>query len=210
MKITLTFDPTDPADVQAAQSYLGSPAPQAGPVTDPHPTPVTAPAAPVAAIAAQHDLTDLDDNGHPWDSRIHQRAKGKTAKNIWKVIKAPKLDAALRDQVLAELTATYPVTGDTATPPPPPGAATPPPPPGAVLTPGHQAVVDKVALILAQMPSPTEGSFEHYQLEQTETLPALGELMNKWDCPTIDHVGDLDPTLIESLQQALDYVWPTQ
>lgn len=205
MKITLTFDPNDATDVQAAQAYLGSPEPVAA---APAASVTQALAAPVTALTKPHDTNDLDGNGHPHDARIHQKAKGKTAKNIWKVQK--KLDPALVDQVLAELTTTYPLAGVVTTPPPPPGAATPPPPPGAVLTPGHQAVVDKVALILAQQPAAKEGAFAHYNLEQTELGPALGEVLLLWECATVDEVADLDSGVIESLQQALDYIWPTQ
>lgn len=66
-----------------------------------------APTAPQAQVTPQQvKEAELDNEGMPWDERIHAGTKTKTAKGIW--TKRKGVDDATRDAVVAELRQQYP------------------------------------------------------------------------------------------------------
>ena len=224
MQIQIIFDPDNPDDTAKAVAFMNTQAYLTGAaaaVAIPAPVAAVAavapaPSAPVA-VTPQHDLTDLDANGHPHDERIHQKAKGKTAKNVWKVTKG--LDKGLLEQVKAELSAAYPLATAPASPaatPPAAPAVTPPVAPAPTqaaptLVPAHQEIVDKIQAIIEQHPVPTVGAHEHWSMDASLDLgPSIGECMLKFKCANVDEVGDLTPVEMDSLLAGLNYIWPTQ
>ena len=228
MKVTVQFEASTPDELLRLNAFAASefstaqptPAPVAETpalaITSPFAAAmdaVTDPVPYVPAIAPTHDLTDLDADGFPWDIRIHQVSKGKTAKNKWKVLKnLNKNHPGLRDQVEAELKAAYPVSAAISLPPP--GAVTPPPAPegtalaGAVpADPAHRAVVDKVTSICATRPPATEAGVNHYSLVATETGAQVLEFLSKFGCENINDVATV-PEHWAGLIEGLNYVWP--
>lgn len=241
MKVTVTFEASNADELLRIQDFAASefsPAPAATavspapplaapaavpPVVDvqgviPAPAVVApaavAPLAGVLPIVQPHDLTDIDADGFPWDERIHQVAKTKTAKNKWKVLKGlGTKHPGLREQVEAELKAAYPATAtvpaSTIIAPPPPAATAPVAPLLGALPedPTHRAIVERVTAICATRPEATARGIEHYGLQSTEHGQQVLEFLKVWGCGNINDVATV-PHQWEGLLQGLEYVWP--
>jgi len=77
-----------------------------------------------AAPVADPVNVELDNNGIPWDARIHSTSKAKTADGNWRKVR--NLDPSVYDLVMCELE-----LGRDVIAPPPPAADIAPPPPAA-------------------------------------------------------------------------------
>jgi len=113
-----------PVSLAPAPGIAPPAAPPAPPVAPTASAPPAPPPAPVPASAVEYDA-----DGLPWDPRIHQASKGKTAKGVWKQRKGLNDDAMVA-RVKAELlaakavgVAAAPVAATVPTPPAPPAVA---------------------------------------------------------------------------------------
>lgn len=92
---------------QAIAMIRGAAAARDGVAADETPAAAPAPTAPQAQVTPQQvKEAELDNEGLPWDERIHASTKTKTAKGIW--TKRKGVDDATRDAVVAELRQQYP------------------------------------------------------------------------------------------------------
>lgn len=92
---------------QAIAMIRGAAAARDGVAADETPAPAPAPTAPQEQVTPQQvKEAELDNEGLPWDERIHASTKTKTAKGIW--TKRKGVDDATRDAVVAELRQQYP------------------------------------------------------------------------------------------------------
>lgn len=130
MKITLEFEPHERLEVV---EFLNSRAPtEVSPTLLSAGAPVELPAEGLQAL--QGVESDIDEEGLPWDERIHSSNRKKTAKGVW--ARRRNITDGLYEQVKAELlgSAEQVVVPDflaAQTVPTPPAAEVPAPPPAA-------------------------------------------------------------------------------
>lgn len=134
------------------------------------------------AISAAPDLTDLDKDGLPWDSRIHSGGKSKTKDGAW------RKKSGVHDAFVAEVTAELrKVMGAPSVPPVP--QATPAP---VVIPPVPQATPAPVALMT--LPIGTPAPVVIPPVPQATLAPAIvPPVPQATPAPAIPSAPDADP-----------------